>query len=464
MSDVPTVFLGATYSRPAVELLTTAGDRLPLSLGTDDMYASDYALGRVGWVAIMVGEQVVALRDGEPLHPTRLPDGWSVAPASDPALLLIRRDFGRSMEEDEPETVGLVDMFGSTLKSVTAHVSGVFGELKSGLIVTQNALLGWDGTISPLPAGGTAIATVAGRFIVLDDGDVTRVFDTEKGTERIVPRRGVNAWGAVYDSEATRVTFRYYEHDYTLVVTDSGEPCNILVGSGTKELVWVNSYHLLTSEKNASRLIDIRTGIASSYEGLPQRSSPHVEVTGRFNLEELRALDGPSRTGRISQDLQDELLESAEARVRSAAEAAGMSAEALLENCLPAVRLRSFRALSDIPVGASHFGGRPDLPARTAWPRSPDGVPKSFLLQLRCDEIDAVAPETDFWDDMLLMVFVRLDLFDKVSVYLSPSSGIQRTPWPEDLDEEFRLDVALASIIRSRWVVAGGSRFCVSSC
>ena len=72
-----------------------------------------------------------------------------------------------------------------------------------------------------------------------------------------------------------------------------------------------------------------------------------------------------------------------------------MSAEALLENCLPAVRLRSFRALSDIPVGASHFGG-------------------------------------------------QLDLFDKVSVYLSPSSGIQRTPWPEDLDEEFRLDVALA--------------------
>jgi len=49
-------------------------------------------------------------------------------------------------------------------------------------------------------------------------------------------------------------------------------------------------------------------------------------------------------------------------------------------------------ALAELPLGASRFGGVPDLPPGAAWPER-DGVPMEFIAQLRL--ADAAAPRPD---------------------------------------------------------------------
>lgn len=45
------------------------------------------------------------------------------------------------------------------------------------------------------------------------------------------------------------------------------------------------------------------------------------------------------------------------------------------------------------PAGRSHIGGRPDLPAGLAWPRSASGVPLHFLAQVDLSEMPWLPPE-----------------------------------------------------------------------
>src|SRR5512143_355438 len=52
------------------------------------------------------------------------------------------------------------------------------------------------------------------------------------------------------------------------------------------------------------------------------------------------------------------------------------------------IRLTSTPASGPIPVGSSHLGGQPDLPAGFTWPAW-HGTPMSFLAQIRLDELAA---------------------------------------------------------------------------
>ncbi len=48
-------------------------------------------------------------------------------------------------------------------------------------------------------------------------------------------------------------------------------------------------------------------------------------------------------------------------------------------------------ALEALPLGASRFGGLPDLPAGTPWPER-DGVPMEFVAQLRLEDVAPLDP------------------------------------------------------------------------
>jgi hypothetical protein len=48
--------------------------------------------------------------------------------------------------------------------------------------------------------------------------------------------------------------------------------------------------------------------------------------------------------------------------------------------------------LDELPIGGSHFGGSPDLPAGAAWPADANG-PLSFLGQLRVEDLSALDAE-----------------------------------------------------------------------
>src|SRR5512133_3160610 len=128
MQTVEVALLGATGGRPAVEFISGDGEKLALPVGLDDSYAFDHALARVGWVAVQVGEQVAALRDGNLLRPTRLPDVWFLLPAADPRLVVISRHVEREHEGGKECVFELVDADGAVLKSVQARVWRAVGE------------------------------------------------------------------------------------------------------------------------------------------------------------------------------------------------------------------------------------------------------------------------------------------------------------------------------------------------
>jgi hypothetical protein len=134
-------WLGATGRRPAVEvLLAPEVERLPLSLPGDDG-AFDHAVAREGWVAVEVGERIVALVDGDWFHPVSLGRSWSVTPAADPRLVILVRDSGEEDRVEQSVTVELVDAAGGVHRSVASSWVNVVGELRSGELVCRQGLL-----------------------------------------------------------------------------------------------------------------------------------------------------------------------------------------------------------------------------------------------------------------------------------------------------------------------------------
>ena len=65
----------------------------------------------------------------------------------------------------------------------------------------------------------------------------------------------------------------------------------------------------------------------------------------------------------------------------------GAQREGILATVRPAIRLTpSLSALDALPLGASRFGGRPDLPPGEPWPRR-EGRPLHFLASLRLSDL-----------------------------------------------------------------------------
>ncbi|MGB8858776.1 MAG: DUF1963 domain-containing protein [Ilumatobacteraceae bacterium] len=103
-----------------------------------------------------------------------------------------------------------------------------------------------------------------------------------------------------------------------------------------------------------------------------------------------------------------------------------------------------------MPIGASHFGGRPDLPAGHKWPMY-EGQPMMFIAQIRADEINAALPGALPSNDVLVALFAAIEpdggypvAPNAVSAHVVPLDGLRRLPWPARLSAELRLTMAIA--------------------
>jgi hypothetical protein len=100
---------------------------------------------------------------------------------------------------------------------------------------------------------------------------------------------------------------------------------------------------------------------------------------------------------------------------------------------LPALLVETTETAPD-QAGASRFGGEPDLPAGTAWPRA-DDKPMSFVAQLRLADLAAISSATPLPKTGLLSFFVDEvtdSSFERGAVIWSNQGEIQRTPLPDD--------------------------------
>ena len=437
-------------------LLSPDNERLPLPLGINEGAAFDHGLGRAGWVAVQVGYQVIALRDGDLLRSTRLPECWSISPAADPSLVLARRYFGDSRRDGEAETIELVDSTGRVVRSVSADVWGVLGELRSGVVVARDSLVSWAGDRSPLPAAGYAQAVVAGRFVVMHDPDaadpqVVRVIDTETARERTCPLPQQRSLiSPSYDTTASSVAFGQFDSDEIFVVTASGVPRWIPVGLEPHSVVWLDVDHVSLFGDRGNCVVDVRSGAVSELFGVPRNAYPRLDVSDRFEPEQLRAALQPRWKGPIPDHARDAHTARARQLIRQAAEDVAMPADALLAVAASAIRLRSCLPPKRVPVGASRLGGQPDLPRGRKWPMF-NAVPMAFLAQLRCNELSAALPHVGLPTDGMLVVFVALEpdggyppTADSVLVEVVPTRGLKRLSWPSDLPEELRFSTSLA--------------------
>lgn len=81
------------------------------------------------------------------------------------------------------------------------------------------------------------------------------------------------------------------------------------------------------------------------------------------------------------------------------------AADTIRERVLPCVHVTA-AGVSTGAIGASRFGGLPDLPVGAAWPRSVQGQPMLFLAQVDLADITQQAGGTTLGAEGLLSVFV----------------------------------------------------------
>lgn len=443
-----TLWIGSTFRRPAVELVTDTGERLPLPLPVDDSSAADCILDRSGWVAIQVGYQVVGVRDGDLLRPSLLPDAWSIAPAADPTLVLLQRHFDEGQGNHQGDVIELVDQHGHVVRSITGDVWGVVGELRSGWIVTHETLVSWQGERRPLPAPGQAVAVLSGRHLVIADSEnaLVHVVDTELDhtASTSVPADAFFLM-PTYNVGASQVAFACHSP----VIARAHEILTLPAGKGVVMLAWLDDDHLVQVGERTCSSVNVGSGIGETLTGFPPRSFPRVNVSGRFETEQLRNALLPEWSGPIPDDARDRTMHRHRTMLEMALQRAGLAAEQLLPRFVPAVHLRSCFAGDRVPVGTSHFGGRPDLPPDHQWPVH-DGQPMMFIGQFRADEINAALPAA-LPSNVRLAVFAAIEPDggypvspNAVAALTLPVDGLRRVPWPTSLPPELQLTMSIA--------------------
>ena len=453
------MFLGATSSTPAVELVVgPSGERLPVPVG--GKAAFDRAVGRLGWVVVRVGYEAFALCDGDLLSTVRLADDvWAVAPGSNPHRALLMRH----QVDTDWVVYELFDGTGRSWKSVGRESAEDFssllpvGELASDLIVTRGGLVSWAGEQTKLPASGRAVAVLGGRHVVLADEDLVRVVDTQSSTETLWPMPDASQIGIfspVYDACAKSVAFSETSGlgspGCVMVVVGQTAPPRMLDVSLEAGLqpVWLDSHRLLLPDGPRYKMHDVVSGESVELSGIPRNAAPRVDVTGRFDPEQLRAVLRPAWKGVIPKSAREEILEQSRARMAAVAAQAGI-APSVVAGGDPVIRIRSCLGPKRIPIGASRLGGRPDLPSGYVWPVFKD-APMAFLAQLRCEELNGVL-SGGVPPEGLLVVFASIEAdggyplrSDAVHVEIAATHDLKRLSWPADLAEEIRYQPALA--------------------
>lgn len=443
------LWLGATGRRPAVEALRApGGGRVPLSL-PGDIGAFDHGVPRDGWIAVQIEQQVIALVDGAWFRPVSLGRSWRITPAADPELLIVTRDYA-----DGPERLLKVEIVASAGKVVSSAVTpwvNVAGQLLTGDIVSAQGLISTDGDLRSAPWTGEPQAVLAGRYVVTAEQGLVRMYDTQHGTEIIceLPEDAFLLQG-VHDSGAANVAFKQWREPWVLIASAE---CGLRVfelGFPQHSAAWLDSDHVLLIGDQRHAVLDIGSGERSTIEGIPVDAHPRVDATGRFAFEQVEAAQRPRFTGPITPELRERMLAEDRLRMAEAAKAAQLPAD-VIDRSVPAIRIRSCIAPARVPVGASRFGGRPDLPDGYAWPTH-RGEPMAFLAQLRCDELHAAVPDSDVPATGLLIVFVAVEHNDGQVICLDsgghlavvPTNRLKRRDWPANLSPDARYAASLA--------------------
>ena len=111
-----------------------------------------------------------------------------------------------------------------------------------------------------------------------------------------------------------------------------------------------------------------------------------------------------------------------------------------------AIHIEPIRTPSDqIPVGASKFGGHPDLPEDFVWPRREEGQPLLFLCQYNLAELapydrDGLLPTEGilyFFYDVGPMPDISWMELDGWAVRYHAGGAVTRRPGPEDVPGYF---------------------------
>ena len=440
--------LAASGGKPAVNLLVAPeGERIPLPLGVDEARAFDHAVPREGWVAVQVGEQLVALVDGDLASPRPLGHVRRfIAPAADPSLVVALSDDGERIEPGDPITIQLVGPSGMR-RSVRTSAWGLVGELRDGRVACCDALVSWDGSVEPLPAPGEVVAVLGGRFLVLNDFARGRLhlYDTATG-ERRSELLVAHFLSPVYNLDASAAALKSWGSREIVLATDFAFRFYNL-GFEPNSMVWLGRDLLLAAGEREQVVLDVESGERTPITGLGRNPYPRVDVTGRFELDTFRASLAPAWKGPIPEPIRLELVAAARERLEAAAHELALP-EPAIAGAEPAIRVRSCIPPKRIAVGASRLGGRPDLPAGRRWAMHGLG-PMAFLGQFRLDEMAAVLPERGLPADGLVVVFAAVDdsgFAEGAHVEVVASDGLKRLAWPTALPDELRFDAALAAL------------------
>ncbi len=99
-----------------------------------------------------------------------------------------------------------------------------------------------------------------------------------------------------------------------------------------------------------------------------------------------------------------------------------------------AIRIYTKRVVDDsLPVGTSRFGGLPDLPADTAWPRTAE-IPMTFVAQLRLEELAPFDADRELPTRGLLAFFVHDDVIDDNDPEMYSAHAVLYFPDAENLE------------------------------
>jgi hypothetical protein len=296
-----------------------------------------------------------------------------------------------------------------------------------------------------------------GRFVLAHDEETGAVtlYDVRAGTivaECTPPGHCLLLSGA-YDATARSVAFKGWKEPWAVVAGEAIGVRVVDVGFAQHSAVWLDPERLLFVGESEHLVVDITSGERTTPRGVPKEAYVRVDVTGRFDLAVVEAATRPWRAGPIATQERDGILAAAAQWMASAAQDAGLDAE-VAARAAPAVWIRSCPARR-FPVGASRFGGRPDLPDGYRWPQL-TGIPMAFLAQLRLDELRAALPaprQPELPEEGLLVVFAGVDPDDPLLIGLDgmghvaivSGDGLRRRSWPGRLPGEARFGASVAA-------------------
>ena len=427
-----------------------SGDVTPVSSPMDGKgQGFDHALGRAGWVAVLVQYELAAYRDGSMLHPTILPPAWRVRPAVSADELLIDV-FQGSHDFGQPASFAVVSPDGVTQRSAALPTWYSVGEI-DGRVVTGSGIWSWAGVEQPPLGTGHPIGVLSGSAVVLNrNGEVEIVDCTGRSLDACKTPAGSRFDLDVrYDTTASRLAATDQRHDGVLVVDPVGGSRWIPLAFRPWHPVWLGEHELLLLEladPSTAIVFDLSSGSSTALELTYNAPMPRIDVTGRFDPGEVRTLLAPEMPTPPSPAQRDAALVRNRAVLASRAPS---DLRDLLELAQPAVRLRACLPSRRLALGGSRLGGCPDLPSGTGWPKK-DGRPLAFLAQVRLEEAAPAAPDGALPAAGLVVVFLDLDpagglprTKDGVFAEIKDTANLRRFWWRDGVNEKFRYQPAI---------------------